>query len=227
MGVWAPLVVCMAITMPIRGILFDLDGTLVDSLDLTVACFTHACRQHLGVAPSREWILGTIGRPLREALEEAAPGRCDELLDAYTAYHVTHHDRLLRPFPAAMATARRLHERGLALGIVTSKRRAAALRALAFYQLVPLFTTIITLEDTTRHKPAPDPLIEGAARLGLPPTAVVYVGDSAHDIRAAQAATMPAAAALWGAGTRTELAALEPDVLLAAPDDLLHWLAQR
>lgn len=210
--------------MPVRGILFDLDGTLVDSLDLTVQCFTAACRQHLETVPTREWIVGTIGRPLREVLAEVAPEQADALLEAYTAYHLAHHDRLLRPYPAAIAATRALHARGLPLGVVTSKRRAAALRALDAYDLTPLFSALVTLEDTGRHKPAPDPLLEGAARLGLAPSEVVYVGDSVYDVLAARAAGMRAAAALWGAGAEAELRALGPDVALREPGELPRWL---
>lgn len=205
----------------VSAILFDLDGTLVDSVELTVTCFTHACRTHLGTAPSRAWIASTMGRPLVEALEEAAPGRSAALLAAYQAHFDVHHDRLMRPYPAALALAHALHERGFPLGVVTSKRRAGAMRALDLYGLTPLLDVIITPEDTLRHKPSPDPLLEAARRLGLPPARVLYVGDSTHDLRAARAAGMPAAAVLWGAGVADDLQALEPELVLRAPGDLL------
>ena len=208
-------------TLSVDAVLFDLDGTLVDSIDLVVDCFTHACRTLLGTAPDREWIVGTIGRPLAAALEDAAPGCGAELLDAYRTYHDLHHDRLLRPYPAALEVLRALHARGLPLGIVSSKRRHAVMQALELYELVPLFQTIITPEDTTRHKPEPDPLLEGAARLGLPPGRVLYVGDSTYDVLAAQAAGMPVAAALWGAGVAPALRALAPDLVLREPRELL------
>lgn len=208
----------------ISAVLFDLDGTLVDSIDLVVECFTHACRTVTGTAPTREWIIGTIGRPLALALEEAGPGRGAELLDAYRAHHDRRHDHLLRPYPAALDAVRALHARGLPLGIVTSKRRHAVMQALELYDLAPLFQTVVTLEDTARHKPEPDPLLEGARRLGQPPARVLYVGDSTHDVRAARAAAMPVAAALWGAGTADELRALTPDIVLTDPADLLDVL---
>jgi len=206
---------------PIRGVLFDLDGTLVDSIDLIVACFDHTYHTHLGATLSREAIVATIGRPLIEALEDAAPGRASELFATYAAYNEAHHDLLLRPYPRAIDAARALHTRGLPLGIVTSKRRAGLWRALRLYELEPLFPVLVALEDTERHKPAPDPLLAGARRLGLPPSHVLYVGDSVYDVRAARAAGMPVAAALWGAGTADELRALAPDLLLTAPDELL------
>ncbi len=208
-------------TLHVDAVLFDLDGTLVDSIDLVVECFAHACGTVLGRAPAREWIVGTIGRPLAAALEEAGPGRGAELLDAYRAYHDLHHDRLLRPYPSALDVLRALHARGLPLGIVSSKRRHAVMQALELYDLTPLFQTIITPEDTTRHKPEPDPLLEGAARLGLPAGRVLYVGDSTYDVLAARAAGMPVAAALWGAGTLEALRGLGPDLLLAKPRELL------
>ncbi len=208
----------------VAGVLFDLDGTLVDSIELIVACFSHTCRAHLGTVPSREWIVTTIGRSLEAVLEELAPGRAAALLETYREHNTSHHSRLMRPFPAALDVVRRLHARGLPLGVVTSKRRVGALRDLELYGLTPLFTAIVALEDTARHKPQPDPLLEGARRLALPPARVLYVGDSTFDVVAARACAMPVAAALWGAGSAAELRALAPDVALSEPRELLAWL---
>ena len=205
----------------VRGVLFDLDGTLVDSIDLIVACFDHTYRTHLGATLPRAAIVSTIGRPLIEALEDSAPGCGSELVATYSAYYDRHHDALLRPFPRALAVARSLYARGLPLGVVTAKRGVGARRALHRFDVEPLFPVVVALEDTTRHKPAPDPLIEGARRLGLQPADVLYVGDSTYDIQAAQAAGMPVAAVLWGAGGRDELRALRPNLLLDDPDALL------
>jgi len=202
------------------AILFDLDGTLVDSVELTVSSFEHACLVHLGRSPGHDWITATMGRPLREALADAAPGRVDELFPTYVAHHDSHHDALLRPYAEALAAVRELHARGTRLGLVTSKRGIAARRALDRYALSPLFTVVVTLEDTVRHKPFPDPLLEAATRIGLPPDDLLYVGDSVHDVQAAQAANMPVAAVLWGAGTEQDLRALSPDFVLSDPSDL-------
>ncbi len=206
---------------PIRGVLFDLDGTLVDSIDLIVACFDHTYHTHLGATLPRERIVATIGRPLIEALEDAAPGRGSELFATYGAFNDAHHDDLLRPYPAALDAARALHARGLPLGVVTSKRRAGTRCALRLYDVESIFPVLVALEDTPRHKPAPDPLLEGARRLGLVPADTLYVGDSVYDVQAARAAGMPVAAVLWGAGTAGELRDLTPDLLLAEPRELL------
>ncbi len=202
-------------------ILFDLDGTLVDSVELTVSSFEHACLMHLGQAPSRAWIAGTMGRPLREALADVAPDRLDDLFAAYVEHHDAHHDELLRPYPDALVAVRALHEGGTRLGLVTSKRGVAARRALDHYALLDLFSIILTFEDTVQHKPLPDPLLEAAHRLDVPPGDLLYVGDSIHDVFAAKAAGMPVAAVLWGAGTAPELRALAPDLLLRDAGELL------
>lgn len=201
-------------------ILFDLDGTLIDSVELTVKSFEHACLVHLGQAPTRAWIAGTMGRPLREALADVAPDHVDDLFTAYVAHHDVHHDALLRPYPDALVALRSLHERGTHLGLVTSKRGVAARRALDHYALLDLFSVILTFEDTARHKPLPDPLLEAARRMDASPNDLLYVGDSIHDIIAARAAGMPVAAVLWGAGTEQELRALAPDLLLRDASDL-------
>jgi len=197
----------------IRGVLFDLDGTLVDSIELTTVSFLHTCRVHLGTEPSRAWVASTMGRPLIEALDEAAPGRAAALFATYVAHHDLHHDLLLHPFDEALDAVHALHRRGLPL---------AALRALDLYQLTSLFTVVVALEDTARHKPLPDPLLHAARHLDLPPQHLLYIGDSVHDIRAAQAAAMPVAAALWGAGAESELRALRPDAVLERAGDVLR-----
>lgn len=202
------------------AILFDLDGTLVDSVELIVRSFEHAARAHLGAAPSRAALAATIGRPLASVLEELAPGRGEQLVATYRAYLREHHDALVRPFPGAVDTLRELRARGYRLGIVTAKGRPQAELAFRLCALEPLVDVTVCAEDTTRHKPAPEPLLKAAADLGIPPARCLYVGDSTHDLIAARAAGMRSAAAPWGAGAAEALAALAPELWLGALGDL-------
>ena len=192
---------------PFAAVLFDLDGTLIDSVELIVRAFERATRAHLGAAPPRAAIVATIGRPLAVVLEELAPGRGAALLATYRAYVRAHHDALVRPFPGAVETLRELRARGYRLGIVTAKGRAQAELAFRLCALEPLVDVTICAEDTARHKPEPEPLLRAAAALGVAPADCLYVGDSTHDLRAARAAG--------------DLAALAPDLWLGALGDLL------
>lgn len=201
--------------------LFDLDGTLIDSVELIVRAFAHTLLTHTGAATGRAAIVATIGRPLVAVLEELAPGRGAALAETYRAYVRAHHDALVRPFPGALDTLRELRARGYRLGIVTAKARPQAALAFRLCALEPLVDVTICLEDAARPKPAPDPLLAAAARLRARPADCLYVGDSAHDLLAARAAGMGGAAAAWGAGTPEALLALAPDLWLTEPLALL------
>ncbi|MCC6628784.1 MAG: HAD-IA family hydrolase [Chloroflexi bacterium] len=212
---------------PYAAVLFDLDGTLLDSIDLIVQSFQHATLEHLGVPIAREAVIPTIGRPLTLVLEEMAPGRGAALWASYEVYLRQHHDDLVRLYPGVTETLAVLRDRGYPLGIVTSKRRAVAELAFATTSLDALMAVIICVEDAPRPKPAPDPLLAAADRLGLPPAACLYVGDSVHDLQSATAAGMPSAAALWGPNDPARLRACQPTHALASVADVLACCSPR
>ncbi len=205
----------------IAGVLFDLDGTLVDTVDLIVAGFQHATMAHLGYCIEPAAVKATIGRPLRECLTELAPELGDTLYDAYQDFNRQHHDTMIKEVPGVVAVLEELKRRGIAIGIVTSKRLVSAQRSLDRFDLAGHFDVLITQDDTTRHKPDPAPLLCGLQRLNLPASEVIYVGDAIHDIMAARAVPMRVAAVTWGAEERHILANLQPDWLI---DDIAQLL---
>lgn len=203
------------------SILFDLDGTLIDSVELIVRSYQHATTIHLGEPLAREAIVPTIGLSLEAILEGLAPGRGPILVEIYREYMRANHDALVRPYDGVLETLRALRERGYRLGIVTSKGRPAATLAFRQWALDAYVDVTICAEDAPRTKPAPDPLLAAAAHLGVEPGQCCYIGDTPHDLIAARAAGMPAIAVPWGAGTRQELTAAQPDLWLEAMGDLL------
>jgi pyrophosphatase PpaX len=216
-----------SVLSPQSSVLFDLDGTLIDSVELIVRSFGHATTTHLGRVLDRTAIVRTIGLPLERTMEELAPGRGAALVATYREYMRAHHDTLVGLFPGVAELLAALRARGYRLGIVTSKGRPAAGLAFALCGLDALVDVTICAEDTARHKPLPDPLLAAAARLGTPPGRCLYVGDTPHDLQAARAAGMLAVAATWGAGTADELAAESPDLWLDTPLALLDALPPR
>jgi pyrophosphatase PpaX len=212
---------------PLRAVLFDLDGTLIDSIDHIVACWQHTVRACLGREMAREEILPTLGRALTECFEEIAPGRSEEMRSAYRAYQVQTHDTMITLFPGTRETLERLKGEGLELGVVTSKGLPVATEGLDLFDLLPFFDTLVTYEDTTLHKPHPDPLLAACERLGVEPDQALYVGDAVVDIQAGKAAGTQTAGVTWGAASREDMAKAGPDYVFNSMDELPPAIIKR
>lgn len=200
-------------TPPWPVVLFDLDGTLADTIPLIVASYRHAFREVLGEdvddARARAW----IGRPLLDALLEESPTHGHELDRVYREWNLANTARLIRRYDGVPELLGALTSSGVRCAVVTSKRRMTARLALEGVGIDHLVDVAAALEDTARHKPDPAPLLHGAAVLGVEPGACVYVGDAVVDVLAARAAGMAAVAVTWGAGERAALLAAGPDAV--------------
>jgi pyrophosphatase PpaX len=208
----------------LKAVLFDLDGTLIHSVDHIVDCWQHTVRTCLGREITREQVLPTLGRVLYDAFEEIAPGRSQELYDVYKAYQNEVHDTSVTLVPGTKKTLAQLKESGLLLGVATSKGLPTAMRGLDLFGLAPYFDAIITREDSVRHKPAPDPLLVASQRLGVPPAEMIYVGDALVDIQAGKAAGMRTGWVTWGSGTSSEIDGIGPDYRFDTMEDVLSLL---
>ena len=211
--------------MRFETVLFDLDGTVVDSGAIILASMRHATREVLGREYTDAELLQTVGGPGLEAQMEAlAPEHAEELVDVYRAHNIPLHDELEACAGMGDVLAQ-LQSEGRRLGIVTAKRRDTAELAFAVVPLGHLFETIVGGDETERHKPDPEPLLLGAERLGADPAETAYVGDSPFDIRAAKAAGMYAVAVTWGRiHDRSRLEAEEPDTIVDTAEELLAVL---
>lgn len=191
--------------MPLKAVLFDLDGTLIDTEAMILASFKHATATVLGRdIPNRE-LLAMVGMPLDAQMELIDPARAQELAVTYREHNHRVHDELIQGFPGVCETLKELLGQGYRLAVVTSKRHELALRGLSCFGLEGCFEFVLGADDTAQHKPKPGPLLDAAARMGLPPCACVYVGDSPYDMQAARAAGTVAVAALWGMFAREQL----------------------
>jgi pyrophosphatase PpaX len=207
-------------------VLFDLDGTLIDSGPMIVASMKHAARSVLGREIPEEVLAAAVGGPgLVAQMHALAPDRVDDLVAAYREHNEPLHDEL-EAFWEVVQILPRLREQGRRLGIVTAKRGATV--RLAFDRLPELesnFDVVITADDTERHKPAPDPILAAVERLGASPARTAYVGDSPFDVRAAKAAGVHAVAVGWGGIHSAEvLWREEPDAFVQRAEDLLAVL---
>ncbi len=206
-------------------VLFDLDGTVVDSGGIILASMRHATRTVLARDYSDRELLAHVGGPGLEAQMHAIdPARADELVAVYRAHNEPLHDTLeaCAGMEDVLST---LHGEGRRLAVVTAKRRATVELAFARLPLAHLFEVVVGGDETARHKPDPEPLLLALERLGADPADAAYVGDSPYDVRAARAAGMFAVAVTWGRiHGRERLAEEHPDALVDTPEELLAVL---
>jgi pyrophosphatase PpaX len=227
-----PLIVCDASDGTLRRIgdvrfpvvLFDFDGTIVDSAAVIEDSFRHTVATVLG----RELDRAELPVIFRAGALEAQmtlldPGRVPDLTSVYRAAYAERHERV-QAFPGMIALLETLRAEGRRLGIVSSKRTAMV--ELAF-GLLPLghFDVIVGAEDTERQKPDPLPLLHALERLGASPQEAVYVGDAPVDVECARAAGIHALAVTWGGlFPVAQTLAAQPDAVAHRVEELLALL---
>jgi len=203
-------------TVPRFALLFDLDGTLLDSIDLLLDCMEHAFAGR-PLAPSRaQWTEG-IGTPLRQQMREwqVAEHELEQVVARYRAHQDVHLEHMTSLFPGALDVLQWARTEGVRTGVVTSKGRGMTTRSLRHVGLADAFDVIVTADDTPRHKPDPLPVQHALQQLGVPPCRALFVGDSTHDMHAGRRAGTHTGAALWGPFSRASLETTTPS----------HWLS--
>jgi pyrophosphatase PpaX len=211
----------------VRAVLFDLDGTLIDSERLILASYRHTMREHLGKVPPEETWKATIGQPLVVQMKMFADreDQVTAMIETYVEHNLAHHDAYVLPFPGVRSVVEAVRGSGRFLGIVTSKKRRATHMGLSRCDLpAEWFEAIVTADDVERYKPEPEPVLEALGRLGISGDEAMFVGDSTHDMRSGRSAGVVTAAALWGPYSRAQLAPTEPDLWLDEPGDLVPVL---
>jgi len=210
----------------LRATLFDFDGTLVDTTDLIYQSMRHAAGEVLGREISREVLMANVGQPLPRQMELLSAEYAEALLDSYRLHNEENHDALIKESPGVEESLARLHAAGVRVAVVTSKRRFSVDMALkTFPGLGKVVDQWVTMEDTTEHKPRPEPLLKGLELLGnVPRKQAAYVGDSPFDVAAAKAAGVRSVAVSWGAFSEDALRAAEPDHLVPDLDSAVDVL---
>jgi 5'-nucleotidase len=209
---------------PPATVVFDLDGTVVDSVELIVVSFEHAARTVLGREIDRPTLIRHVGRPLREQMAFIDPERADELVTAYREHNHRIHDSMLRLFPGMAELLLRLRARGVKLGLVTSKSRHTAEMAFRLTGIDLLLQASVCADETTKHKPEPEPLFHCLELLDGDVATALYVGDAPADIQAARAAGMRSVAVTWGVFPEADLLAEEPCELVRSMSELADLL---
>ncbi|WP_307400263.1 HAD-IA family hydrolase [Desulfofundulus luciae] len=203
--------------------LFDLDGTLADSLPLIKHTYRRVFDE-MGIPWGNEDVMRWIGRPIVDIARHFAGERAEEFIQRYQHHYHRDHDRYTRLFPGTLEMLQNLRTKGIQLGIVTSKGKTGAWRTVNFTGLDRYIDVMITAHDVEKHKPLPDPILKAMEILHAQPHRTVYVGDSHFDIQAGRAAGTKTLGVTWGITVREELERLKPDGLLDCWGDLEQYL---
>ncbi|PKQ31158.1 MAG: HAD family hydrolase [Actinobacteria bacterium HGW-Actinobacteria-2] len=193
-----------------RWVLFDLDGTLANTIPLIIASYDHAMRSVLGVPADRNEATRWIGQTLKHTFGTLHPDRAEELIEAYVEFNLRQMGALIERYPGMVELVDQLSLAGIGCGVATSKRRPAAELTLTHVGLEDHIAITVAMDDTDVHKPDPAPLRLALARMGANPDESVYIGDAVVDVQAAKAAGMAAIAVTWGAGEVDALRAAAP-----------------
>ncbi len=203
------------------AVLFDLDGTLIDSIGLLLACVHHAFEGRTPAPTDQEWI-ATLGTPLRTQLSGYIDS--DKEIEAvtarYRAFQRERHDALTLAYPGVKETLDELNRRGHPMGVVTSKSNEMMDRGLQWLGALDMMKTRIGVNSCELHKPDPFPVTLALSELEYEPHEALFVGDSPHDIKSGNAAGVISVAALWGPFTREQLEPHKPRYFLETITDL-------
>jgi pyrophosphatase PpaX len=203
---------------------FDLDGTLADTINLIVESYQYAFRTVIGREEDPDVIRSWIGRPLIGAFRDHSPEHADELYATYLKWNADNTERLIRGYDGVVEVLADLRAAGVAVGVATSKRRESAEQAMDILGISEHVEVLVAMEDTERHKPDPTPLLLALDRMGRGPNHAVYVGDAVVDVLAGKAAGMDTVAVTWGAGLPEPLQAVRPSAVVSTAEELRSTL---
>ncbi|GAB3057103.1 pyrophosphatase PpaX [Virgibacillus ainsalahensis] len=206
--------------MSIRTILFDLDGTLIDTNELIMASFNHTFKQY-NMTYTTEEIMEFNGPPLIDTFRKIDPKQADSMLATYLEHNHTDHDNYVKVFPNVVETMEQLKNNGLKLGIVSAKMTKAVHMGIALTGLDGFFDSIITYDDVINPKPHPEPVLKGMKALNGDTASTLMVGDNYHDIESGKNAGVKTAGVAWSHKGKERLLEYSPTYMLDEITELL------
>lgn len=179
-------------------VLFDLDGTILDTNELIIASFLHALKGTVDESFSREHIIPSMGAPLEDQMKRfSGLEKVDHLIDAYREVNLRLHDEYVKLFDQVEEVLAALHRENIKLGVVTTKMRLTTDRGLAFTNIAKYMDTVITIDDVQHAKPHPEPVLKAIEALGADPNRTLMVGDSTMDIESGVNAGVTTVGVAW------------------------------
>jgi len=206
----------------IKGILFDLDGTLINTNMLIINSFKYVFKENLDLIVEDNEIVQYFGEPLTYTMAKYTKDRVEELVQKYVEYSLSIHDEYTESFKGVEEGLIILREKGYKLAIVTSKRRTTALRGLRLFDLEKYFEVIVSPEDTEKHKPEGEPVLKACELLKLEPDEVLMVGDSHNDILCGKNAGAKTCLVKYTALPLEKLLEHKPDYVIDSVEEILN-----
>lgn len=207
--------------MKINTVLFDLDGTLINTNELIISSFLHTLHTYYPNQYKREDVLPFIGPSLHDTFSSIDKDRVEELIQCYRQFNHDHHDELVEEYETVYDTVKILREKGYKIGIVTTKIRETTNMGLKLTKLDSFFDVIVTIDDVENVKPHPEPIQKAIRLLEAKPEETLMVGDNHHDIVGGKNAGVKTAAVAWTIKGREYLESYNPDYVLEKMSDLL------
>lgn len=208
-------------TTNISTILFDLDGTLIDTNDLIIHSFLHTLDRYYPGQYKREDVLPFMGPTLVETFESINKEKTEEMIKVYRDFNISQHDDYVTEFEGVYDTVQTLHQQGYKLGIVTTKMMHTVEKGLKLSKLDAFFDVVVALDHVEKPKPDPEPLLKALDELNSNPKEAIMIGDNHHDILGGKNAGTKTAGVAWSLKGEDYLRQFKPDYMLQNMRDLL------
>ena len=210
--------------------IFDLDGTLLDTLDDLAASTNYALRAFGLPERSRDEVRRFVGNGVRRLMQQAVPDgesdpRFEEVLATFRKHYLHHSMDTTQPYPGIVPMLTRLREEGHATAVVSNKFDAAT-KSLCAHYFGTLIDVAIGESERIRRKPAPDTVLEAMRLLGAEKEQTIYIGDSDVDIATAKACAIPCVSVLWGFRDRDFLLAHGATVFISQPEEMVKMVSE-
>ncbi|MGE7915277.1 pyrophosphatase PpaX [Lysinibacillus xylanilyticus] len=208
--------------MAVKALLFDFDGTLLNTNDLIIKTFMHVLNERFPGQYSPKDCLKFLGPSLKQTMSDIAPGEEDAMIAKYREYNELHHDELVTQYPDVVSTLEQLKAMGIKLAIVSTKRIGMIDRGLQVLGASHLFDVRIGTDDVKNVKPDPEPVLLALERLGVNKEEAIMIGDNSHDIEAGHNAGIRAAGVAWAFKGEEYLQQFKPEYMLHHMTDLFE-----
>ncbi|MDY0405118.1 pyrophosphatase PpaX [Virgibacillus sp. 179-BFC.A HS] len=207
--------------MRINTVLFDLDGTLIDTNELINQSFLFTFG-HYGYHFTKEELKPFNGPPLLDTFRAIDAAKAEEMMALYRKHNLHFHDAYVTAFPGVRKTITQLKKAGIKVAIVSTKARDSVKKGLQIAGLENLFDVLVTLDEVTHAKPHPEPIQKALALLDSSPAHALMVGDNSHDIEGGKNAGVATAGVAWSNKGEAFLQTFKPTYMLQSMEDLLE-----